>query len=85
MRQYRQKISGPLLDRIDIHVQVPAVGYEALRDRRPAEPSAAIRQRVNAARQLQAERYRGAGIFCNAQLTPAMMARYCRPDPRENS
>ena len=82
VRQYRQKISGPLLDRIDIHVQVPAVGYEALRDRRPAEPSAAIRQRVNAARQLQAERYRGAGIFCNAQLTPAMMARYCRPDPQ---
>ena len=80
VRQYRQKISGPLLDRIDIHTQVPAVAYEQLRDRRPAESSAAIRERVSSARQRQLARYRGQGIFCNAQLTPAMMATHCGTD-----
>ena len=80
VRQYRQKISGPLLDRIDIHAEVPAVEYEALRDRRPAESSAAIRRRVNGARQCQAARYQGTGVHCNAQLTPALMGRFCRLD-----
>lgn len=80
VRRYRQKISGPLLDRIDIHVEVPSVGYEELRDRRPAESSEQIRRRVNRARQIQAERYAGRGIFCNAQLTPAMMAEFCTLD-----
>ena len=81
VRRYRQKISGPLLDRIDIHVEAPSVGYEELRDRKPAESSESIRRRVNRARQIQAERYRGRGVFCNAQLTPAMMAEFCTPDP----
>ena len=56
------------------------MGYEELRDRRPAESSEQIRRRVNRARQIQAERYAGRGIFCNAQLTPAMMAEFCTLD-----
>ena len=80
VRRYRQKISGPLLDRIDIHVEVPSVGYEELRQRKPAELSASIRERVNKARRVQQERYRGSGIHCNSRLTPGLMDRYCRPD-----
>lgn len=80
VRRYRQKISGPLLDRIDIHVEVPSVGYEKLRHRKPAEPSASIRERVNKARRIQQERYQGSGIHCNSRLTPGLMDRYCRPD-----
>lgn len=81
VRAYRKRISGPLLDRIDLHIQVPAVPYEHLRDRTPAEPSASIRTRVNAARVLQLRRYEGLGIYCNAQLTPAMMRECCPLTP----
>ena len=77
VRSYRKKISGPMLDRIDLHVTVPGVAYEQLRERKPAEPSAVIRERVNAARRRQQERYRGTGIHCNAQLLPGMMAQCC--------
>ena len=66
-----------MLDRIDLHVTVPGVAYEQLRERKPAEPSAVIRERVNAARRRQQERYRGTGIHCNAQLLPGMMAQCC--------
>ncbi len=77
VRTYRKRISGPMMDRIDLHIQVNSVDYEQLRDRKPAESSAEIRKRVNAAREIQLERYRGTGIYCNAQLEPGMMRECC--------
>ena len=81
VRAYRRRISGPLLDRIDLHITVPSVPYAELRERRPAEPSSAVRARVNAARAIQQARYRGRGIHCNAQLTPALMREMCPLEP----
>ena len=77
VRSYRKRISGPMLDRIDLHVQVNSVPYEQLRERKPAESSEAIRQRVNRARAIQRERFAGMGIHCNAQLEPGMMRKCC--------
>ncbi len=79
IRNYRKKISGPLLDRIDIQISVPSVEYEKLKDRAPTESSESIRKRVNDARTIQLERYKGDGITHNAALTPAMMSKYCTP------
>ena len=76
VESYRSRISGPLLDRIDIVVEVPAVHFEDLRTRAEAEPSASVRQRVNAARQVQVERF-GSGGMCNARMGPEEMRRYC--------
>ena len=81
IRNYRKRISGPMLDRIDLHVPVSSVNYDQLRERRPAESSEAIRVRVNAARARQRERYAGTGVHCNAQLTPGMMAQHCTLTP----
>ncbi len=80
VRQYRARISGPLLDRIDIHINVPSVDYQSLAKRTPAESSESILARVNRARYIQITRYANDGITSNAQLTPAMMARFCTPD-----
>ena len=66
-----------MLDRIDIHVEVPPVDYTALSSERKEETSAEIRQRVNKARKIQQERYKGTSIACNAHLTPAMLKKYC--------
>ena len=77
VRAYRKRISGPMLDRIDLHVQVNSVSYEQLRERKPAESSEVIRQRVNRAREIQQKRYAGTGIHCNAQLEPGMMRECC--------
>ena len=74
---YIGKISGPLLDRIDIHVEVPAVKYADLDSPAPGETSAQIRRRVNAARSVQLERYKHEGIFSNAQLSSASVRKYC--------
>ena len=60
--RYQKRISGPLLDRIDIHLEVPRIDYERLSERRPGEPSAAVRGRVEAARAIQAERFAGDDI-----------------------
>jgi magnesium chelatase family protein len=78
VNQYLSRVSGPLLDRLDIHVEVSPVSYEDLGGKRKGEPSATIRQRVNAARAIQQERYKGSGIFCNSQLTPSMVKEYCK-------
>lgn len=77
VEHYRSRISGPMLDRIDIVVEVPAVQFEALRSRREAEPSASIQKRVNAARLVQNERF-GPGGMCNARMGPEQMRRYCQ-------
>ena len=76
---YRGKISGPLLDRIDIVVEVPAVHFEDLRKRAEAEPSCEVKTRVNAAREIQHRRF-GAGSMCNARMGPDEMRRYCALD-----
>jgi predicted ATPase with chaperone activity len=70
IHRYCSRISGPLLDRIDIHIEVPAVKYRELADRDDAESSAAIAARVKRSREIQLERYKGTKIHCNAQMTP---------------
>ncbi len=77
--RYRSRVSGPLLDRIDIHLEVPAVAYRDLADGRPEEPSSAIRARVEAARTRQRDRFQGqAGIHANAHMTPRDLRRHCQ-------
>ncbi len=80
--RYVNRISGPLLDRLDIHVEVPPVEYEQLSSTRNGESSATIRNRVNRARQLQLERYREAGIHNNASLSAPLLQTYCQMDDR---
>ncbi|MCS6817522.1 MAG: YifB family Mg chelatase-like AAA ATPase [Blastocatellia bacterium] len=78
IQRYVSKISGPLLDRIDIHVEVPAVRFRELTEDAPSEHSLAIRERVVRARSLQLRRYVADGIYCNAQMTPRLIRKYCR-------
>ncbi len=78
--EYRAKISGPLLDRIDITVEVPAMAYEELEARPNGEPSAAIKARVDAAREAQRARFAGSGTESNARMSPADMERFCALD-----
>lgn len=76
VQSYRSRISGPMLDRIDIVVEVPAVHFEDLRSRAEAESSASVKQRVNAAREIQNRRF-GSGGMCNARMGPNEMRRFC--------
>lgn len=86
--KYQKRISGPMLDRIDIHIEVPRVDYEKLSDDRLGEPSAVIRQRVQAARQRQLERFssleasntRNSAIVCNADMRVAEVRQFCKLD-----
>ena len=78
--RYVEKISGPLLDRIDLHVTVPSVEYEAMRRRETPEPSAAVKNRAEAARAIQARRFAGTEVTCNARMSPAMVGAFCRLD-----
>lgn len=78
--RYRARLSGPLLDRIDVHVEVPAVPYEDLRSEQPGESSADMAQRVSAARQRQQARFAGTPVRCNAGLSGALLERHCAPD-----
>jgi magnesium chelatase family protein len=80
IQRYRARVSGPLLDRIDIQVEVPAVRYKDLADRGSGEPSAAIRARVDGARKVQLTRFDTRAIFCNAQMTPRDLRRHCAID-----
>lgn len=77
VRKYLNKISGPMLDRLDIHVEVPPVDYQSLAKSSKGETSAQIRERVNKARNIQNERYKGTGITCNARITPSMLREVC--------
>jgi magnesium chelatase family protein len=78
--RYQKKISGPLLDRIDIHVEVPRVDYEKLSDKKQAETSETIRKRVQAARERQLERFKGTKLKCNAEMGPNEVRSYCETD-----
>ena len=84
VENYRSRISGPMLDRIDIIVEVPAVPFEDLQRRTEAEPSAAINKRVDAARAIQRERF-GSGSMCNARMGPAELRRYCALEESANT
>jgi magnesium chelatase family protein len=75
--RYLSKVSGPLLDRLDIHIEVPPVDYNQLSDKEAGEESASIRARVNEARNIQLERFKGTNITCNAKMTPALTRKYC--------
>jgi len=77
IQRYRSKVSGPLLDRIDIQVEVPALRYQELASRDAGEPSSAIRQRVNAAREIQLQRFQKRGIHANAQMGTKDIKRHC--------
>jgi magnesium chelatase family protein len=78
IQRYLSRISGPLLDRIDLHIQVPAVKYKELAEDGRVESSAAIRERVLKARQIQFRRLESFAIYCNAQMTPRTMRRFCK-------
>lgn len=75
--KYLSRVSGPLLDRIDLHVEVLPVEYDDLSTSEKAESSAEIRKRVNKARERQTERYKGTAVYCNALLTPSMLHEAC--------
>lgn len=79
--RYLSKVSGPLLDRLDIHIEVPPVDYKQLSDTEEAESSAEIRKRVNAARQIQLKRFEGTSITCNAKMNSAMTRKFCQLSP----
>ncbi|MBR2223709.1 MAG: YifB family Mg chelatase-like AAA ATPase, partial [Christensenellaceae bacterium] len=78
--RYLSKISGPLLDRIDMHIEVSRVKYGELTAKSKAESSAVVRERVEAARELQRERLKGTGLYTNAQLAGSLFDEYCKPD-----
>lgn len=78
--KYQKRISGPLLDRIDIHIHVPRVEYDKLSDTRLGEPSVTIRQRVEKARQVQRDRFNGTSLTSNADMHPAEMREFCNLD-----
>lgn len=83
-KRYLNKISGPMLDRFDLQIEVPPIAYRDLNSTAPEETSAQIAARVNKARRLQEERYAGTGVTCNARLTPDRMQRYCTLTPEAN-
>ncbi len=80
IRKYMGKISGPLLDRIDLQIEVSRVPYQKLNSYKKEETSEEIRKRVNKARQIQLERYKGQKIFSNSELTPTLIEKYCKLD-----
>ena len=77
IRRYHSRISGPLLDRIDIIVEVPALDFEELKRRAPAESSAEIKKRVDAARSIQRRRYQDDGSMCNAHIGSRELRDFC--------
>jgi magnesium chelatase family protein len=78
IQRYLRRISGPLLDRIDIHIDVPPLRYRDMTAETAGEPSTAIRERVGRARRLQADRFKKSKIFCNATMGPKQVRRYCQ-------
>jgi magnesium chelatase family protein len=80
VKGYQKKISGPLMDRIDIHVEVPRVPFEKLSSQRVGEPSAKVRERVEAARVVQRKRFEGTTLQTNADMGPAEIRQFCPID-----
>ena len=84
IKRYVGKISGPMLDRIDLHIEVKAVEYKKIALQNKAETSKEIKERVNKARNIQLERYRGMGIFCNAELDSSSLEKFCKLDKKSS-
>ena len=82
---YRSRVSGPLLDRIDIIVEVPSVHYTHLRERKETEPSAAIKERVNRARMVQNRRFGEQSGMCNATMGPNEIRNHCKLDDESDT
>lgn len=80
IRRYLNRISGPMLDRIDLHVEVPSVDYARLASRESSEPSKDIRKRVEVAREIQTRRYTGTECVCNSDIPPSMLAEACETE-----
>jgi len=80
IQTYRSKVSGPLMDRIDIHIEVPAIKFNEISSDTLGEPSASIRGRVTRARSAQFERFKGDGIYANAHMKPRHIRKYCKID-----
>ena len=80
IQRYLGRISGPMLDRMDLYVEVPSVDFASMRRREEPEGSAQVRQRVSAARAIQTDRFAGTGVASNARMTPDMVGRFCRLD-----
>jgi len=76
--RYRSKISGPLMDRIDIHIEVPAVRYRDLAGETSGEESETVKKRVDRAREIQRQRFAGKRIYCNAQMASRYLKKYCQ-------
>lgn len=81
IKKYLNKLSGPLMDRIDIHIEVDSVTYEELRSDELEEPSESIKARVDKAREIQTARYRDTGIHSNAKMNDHLLKRYCKVSP----
>ncbi len=81
IQRYRARISGPLLDRIDLHVEAPALSLAELRSEKPGEPSSVMRTRVNRARAQQTRRFAGTRVTSNARMTHAQIRKHCGIDP----
>jgi len=79
--RYQKRISGPLLDRIDMFVQVPRIEYDKLADDRRGESSETIRTRVEEAREIQRARFAGTRIACNAEMSPSQVKLFCQVEP----
>ena len=77
---YMSKISGPLLDRIDIHIELPAIKYKELTETKDAEPSKTIKERVEKSRTIQRNRFKAEGIFYNASMNTKLIKKYCLLD-----
>lgn len=82
IKKYVNRISGPLLDRIDIHIEVNQIKYNQLEQNRKTETSQEIRKRVNQARKIQLDRYKTDHIFSNSELTPNLIEKFCRLDQK---
>ena len=81
VQKYMNRVSGPLLDRIDIQVEIVPVPFEKISEQRPSEPSAAVRERVVNARAIQEKRFAdNEGVYCNAQMTTQLLHKYAVPD-----
>jgi magnesium chelatase family protein len=80
VQRYESRLSGPLLDRIDLHLEVPAISYKKMADDRSGEPSCRIKERVDQARRVQTERYGCSATVCNGQMKPSEIGKYCTLD-----
>ena len=85
IKKYINKISGPLLDRMDLHIEVESANYKQLNSNEKVESSSEIQKRVNAARKLQVERYKKHKIYSNSELTPELIKKYCELDSKSQN